>query len=74
MATLAERLGEGENALHDLLLGQQAVEVRDSNGESVRFTPTKREELRRYIRELTDEIAGAQKRARMIQFQTCKGA
>ncbi|WP_425102162.1 gpW family head-tail joining protein [Tropicibacter sp. S64] len=41
MATLAERLAEAENALHDLLLGQQSVEVRDSNGESVRFTPTR---------------------------------
>ncbi|BBU54062.1 hypothetical protein KU6B_03270 [Mameliella alba] len=72
MATLAERLAEAENALHDLLLGQQSVEVRDSNGESVRFTPAKREALRAYIRQLTDEIAGA-KRARMIHFQTSKG-
>ncbi|WP_421906791.1 gpW family head-tail joining protein [Mameliella sp.] len=73
MATLVERLAEAENALHDLLLGQQAVEVRDSNGESIRFTPARREELRRYIRELTEEIAGAQKPARTIQFNTSKG-
>ena len=73
MATLAERLREAENALHDLLLGQQAVEVRDSNGEAVRFTPAKREDLRRYIRQLTDEIGGVQKRAFTIHFNTSKG-
>lgn len=53
MATLQERLDEAENALHDLLLGKAVVELRDSNGEVVRFTPTNKAALRAYIAELT---------------------
>lgn len=58
MATAAQRLVEAQNALHALRIGQSAVEVRDSNGESVRFTAANESRLRQYIAELQAEIGG----------------
>ena len=57
MPTLAERLIEAEQALHMLLLGQSVVEVRDANGESVRYTAGNVSRIRLYIAELKALIA-----------------
>lgn len=38
MATTADMLSEAKAAYHSLLTGVAAVEMRDSNGESVRYT------------------------------------
>ena len=57
MPTLAERLIEAEQALHMLLLGQSIAEVRDANGESVRYATGNVGRLRVYISELQALIA-----------------
>lgn len=58
LPSVQDRLNEARNALHLLLIGQQEAEVRDSNGESVRFTTANVSRLRAYIAELEDELAG----------------
>lgn len=52
------RLLEARLAYHRLQTGQQEVEVRDANGESVRFTNANASRLKQYIAELEAEIAG----------------
>lgn len=56
MATLQERLDEAEAAYHALQLGQSAVEVRDSDGSSVRYTPTNVGRLLAYIQDLKSQL------------------
>lgn len=56
--TIAERLVEAEAAYHALMTSKQAVEIRDSNGESVRFNTNSASRLKAYIAELKAEIAG----------------
>lgn len=58
MPTAAERLQEARNAYHLLMTGQSAVEIRDSNGESVRFTAANASRLLAYIDELSAEVSG----------------
>jgi hypothetical protein len=60
--TLAERLVEAENAYHQLVIGGQPVEIRDSSGESIRYTMANGSRLRAYIEELKREIAGQARR------------
>ena len=55
--TLQQRLEDAETAYHSLQIGAQAAEVRDSNGESVRYTQANQARLRAYIAELKAEIA-----------------
>lgn len=55
--TVQERLIEAEVALHALLTGQAVAEVRDSNGETVRYTIANASRLRAYIEELRRQIA-----------------
>lgn len=55
--TLQERLIEAEAAYHKLQIGESAAEVRDSSGESVRYTQANQARLRAYILELKAEIA-----------------
>lgn len=62
--TAAERLVEAEAAYHALLTGGQPVECRDSNGESVRYTPANASRLKAYIAEIKAEIAGTQSQLR----------
>lgn len=57
--TLAERLAEAKAAYHALQIGQSAVEVRDSSGESVRYTAANASRLKTYIAEIEAEIAAA---------------
>jgi hypothetical protein len=54
--TPQERLQQAEDAYHRLMLGQSVVEVRDSNGESVRYTATNRNALSAYINELKRQL------------------
>lgn len=56
--TAAERLVEAEGALHALLTGQAVAEVRDQNGESVRYSQANVSRLRAYIAQLKTEVAG----------------
>lgn len=58
LPSVTERLNEAKNALHLLLIGQQEVEVRDSNGESVRFSQANVSRLKSYIADLESELAG----------------
>lgn len=56
--TAAERLVEAKAAYHTLMTGRLPVEVRDANGETVRFTFPRRADLQTYIKELEAEVAG----------------
>lgn len=58
MATLTERLEEARTALHDLRIGKSVVRFRDANGEEVTYTRANRDDLKAYIKELEDELAG----------------
>lgn len=61
MATTAELQGylaEAEAAFRALVTGKSAVEFRDSNGESVRYTTANVRSLKAYIAELKAQIAG----------------
>ncbi|NSZ73956.1 hypothetical protein G6L74_09410 [Agrobacterium tumefaciens] len=61
MASIAELqiwLREAEKAYRDLSTGKSVVEVRDSNGESVRYSMANMSRLRQYIAELKAQIAG----------------
>ncbi len=60
MTTLSElqaRLADAETALHNVLIGKGVTEVRDFNGEMVRYTRVDTSLLRAYIKELQDQIA-----------------
>jgi hypothetical protein len=57
--TLFEKLEEAENAYHALQCGRSAVEVRDQNGESVRYTAANAGRLYVYITDLKQQINGA---------------
>lgn len=52
MALIDDRISEAEQALHDLNIGKQIVEVRDSNGESVKYNSASRGQLAAYLSEL----------------------
>ncbi len=60
MATTADLLREAKAAYHRLMVGALAVEVRDANGESIRYTNANASRLRAYIAELEAELAGRQ--------------
>lgn len=54
MATL-EQLQEAQQALHDLMTGQQIVEI-TLNGRTTKFTPANCGQLRLYIEELNQQL------------------
>lgn len=56
--TLVERLNEAETALHELNIGRNVVEVRDQNGETIRYGVPDRARLNSYIADLKNQIAG----------------
>ena len=56
--TLAERLVDAEAQYHLLLTGQSVVEVKDQNGESIRYTVANASRLLAYINDLKAQIAG----------------
>lgn len=55
--TLAQQLVEAEAAYHALMTGESAVEIRDSNGESVRYSAVNASRLKNYILDLKANIA-----------------
>lgn len=59
MATLSARLTEAQAAYHALLTGSAVEEVRDSNGETIRYTQANRGALAGYISSLERQIAVA---------------
>lgn len=50
--TLLQYLTDARAAYHNLMTGTAVVEVRDQNGESVRFSSANRANLYAYIQEL----------------------
>lgn len=52
IADIQQRLREARAALHNVQIGQSAVEIRDSNGDAVRYTPANASRLKAYIAEL----------------------
>jgi hypothetical protein len=59
MATLTEKLIEAEDAYHRLMTGVSAVELRDSNGEMIRYTAANAYRLSAYIESLKGQIKAA---------------
>jgi hypothetical protein len=55
--TLAERLADAERAYHALMIGESAAEIRDSSGESIRYTQANASRLRAYIADLKQQVA-----------------
>lgn len=51
-ATLTARLADAETALHQLMIGQTPTEIRDQNGELVKYNIASAPRLRAYIYEL----------------------
>ena len=56
LVTLQTRLGEAEEAYHQMSMGRQAVTVVDQNGERVEYNRASAARLRAYINQLKDEI------------------
>ncbi|MDX0622914.1 hypothetical protein GOD54_23730 [Sinorhizobium medicae] len=56
---LTVALQEAELAYHRLVTGQSAVEFRDSNGESVRYTAISARQLQGYILSLKIQLGQA---------------
>lgn len=56
--TLRERLNEAEEALHDLSIGRNVVEVVDQNGERIRYGQARKSELLQYIADIKRQIEG----------------
>ena len=67
MLSAAARFAEAQAALHALMTGTSVVEVRDSTGESVRYSQANSARLQVYIRELQAEIAGLSPRVRPMR-------
>lgn len=73
IAVIQQRLTEAKAALHNLHLGQSAVEIRDSNGDAVRYTPANASRLKAYIAELEEQLknnATASRRGRRPMVPT----
>lgn len=47
--TLQSRLAEAEAAYHSLMVGGSVAELRDHNGEQIRYTPANASRLSAYI-------------------------
>lgn len=56
MADLSNQLAEAEAAYHALMTGQSVAELRDSNGELVRYTPASASRLLVYINSLKQQL------------------
>ena len=57
--TTQEMLDEAREAYHALLTGQAVAEIRDQNGETVRYAKADLSKLALYIASLEREIAGS---------------
>lgn len=49
-------LQQAEAAYHELMLGRGVVELRDQNGETVRYSQTRKADLYGYILQLRQEL------------------
>lgn len=56
MVSIQDRLNEAEAAYHALQCGQAVAEVRDQNGESVRYTAANASRLYGYILDLKRQL------------------
>ena len=56
MADLTIQLAEAEAAYHALMIGQSVAELRDQNGELVRYTPANAGRLLAYIATLKQQL------------------
>ena len=56
MADLTTQLAEAEAAYHALMLGQSVAELRDANGELVRYSPANAGRLQAYIQSLKQQL------------------
>jgi gpW. len=61
---IRQLLSEARKAYHQLMTGTAVVEVRDQNGESVRFSAARRSDLYAYIQDLASQliVAGCPRR------------
>lgn len=57
MATVQERLNEAEAAYHDWVTGRAVAEIRDQNGETIRYSKTDASRLLLYINGLRQTLA-----------------
>lgn len=64
MPTTLELLKEAKAAYHRLQIGEQAVDVRDADGSSVRYTAANASRLEAYIAKLQSEVDGNSARLR----------
>ena len=53
---LTTALAEAEKAYHLLMTGRSAAEVRDHNGELIRFTQVNATQLKKYILDLKSQL------------------
>lgn len=53
---LTTRLAEAEEAYHALMTGQSVAELRDQNGELIRYTPANAPRLLAYIQSLKQQL------------------
>ena len=53
-----QRLDEARDALHALATGQAVAEIRDQNGETIRYAKADISQLRQYIATLEQLVAG----------------
>lgn len=56
--TNQERLDEAQAAYHSLVLGQGVAEIRDQNGETIRYNKANQSQLALYVSSLEALIAG----------------
>lgn len=56
LPSLAERLEQAQLAYHQLAMGMSVVEVKDSNGEAVRYQAASMPRLASYIAELQRQL------------------
>ena len=54
--TLSERLADAEAKYHALMVGAAFVEVRDANGEMVRYKAANKADLAAYINDLKRQL------------------
>lgn len=54
--TLTEQLADAKSAYHDLMTGQQVVEVTDQNGERIKYNAANAFRLAAYIQDLENKL------------------
>lgn len=64
---IRQMLRDARNALHSLMTGKQAVEIRDQNGEMIKYTRSSKADLEDYIRYL-EGLLGCRTVLRPIEF------